>query len=613
MPLRGSLLACLLLAVLALPRALAAQEAWVQIEARPTEALARDRAAFWEARLGPLTGWRLGTGWHALALGPFTEDEAAAELARLRAAGSVPSDAFVADGRGFVSRFYQGTNDAAGAGSGDVAVEDAPDDAIGDLTVEDLAAALAGTDAAAPGTTYAPDGDAVTVDDPATADPGTTTQSDDTDDDTGALSDPRRPTQSLAEARRAERDLTRADRARLQRALAFAGVYDGRIDADFGPATRRAMSAWQRAQGFPDTGVLTARQRREALAAMDDAMADLALTRVDDSAAGVAIDMPGALIPTRRVAPPFVIFGDEGGMQVWLVSQPGGRARLAALYQVVQTLPELPADGPREMSRLSFRIEGTDDARFGAMQATTDGDTVKGFALVWPDGAGDAPTRDLVLRALEAGFAPTDGVLPDPADDMSAGMDLSAGLDAVPPLRTAAGVAVDDAGHVLTAAAAIEGCGRITLGAAGRAATVAATAPDLGVALLDAGRAVAAATAALSAASPAAGADVAVAGYPFDAALPRPALTWARMAGGGSLDVALRPGDAGGPVLTPDGAVAAVLTSPSDGGTAGAADLDGFLAGAGIAPARADGDSGLPPEELSRRAAAFTVPVTCWP
>jgi len=66
----------------------------------------------------------------------------------------------------------------------------------------------------------------------------------------------------LAEAEAVEDalDLSRDDRRRIQRALSILG-YDPRgIDGIFGPGTRGAVSAWQRANGYDDTSFLDADQ-----------------------------------------------------------------------------------------------------------------------------------------------------------------------------------------------------------------------------------------------------------------------------------------------------------------------------------------------------------------
>ncbi|SDY73290.1 peptidoglycan-binding protein [Citreimonas salinaria] len=62
--------------------------------------------------------------------------------------------------------------------------------------------------------------------------------------------------------RRAEEamELTREERREVQQNLSILG-YDTRgIDGIFGPGTRSAIEAWQRAEGYPATGLLTAQQ-----------------------------------------------------------------------------------------------------------------------------------------------------------------------------------------------------------------------------------------------------------------------------------------------------------------------------------------------------------------
>ena len=82
------------------------QQVWVQIEARPTlpQALARARA--YDNAVRNVTGYRLRTGWYAIALGPYSAPFAEAELARLRAERAIPPDSFIADGGEFVERFW---------------------------------------------------------------------------------------------------------------------------------------------------------------------------------------------------------------------------------------------------------------------------------------------------------------------------------------------------------------------------------------------------------------------------------------------------------------------------------------------------------------------------
>ena len=62
--------------------AMAQGTTWVQIEARPTEAEAEARAAAYSGRLDSVNGFRLSSGWYAIALGPFSRDEAEITIRR---------------------------------------------------------------------------------------------------------------------------------------------------------------------------------------------------------------------------------------------------------------------------------------------------------------------------------------------------------------------------------------------------------------------------------------------------------------------------------------------------------------------------------------------------
>lgn len=54
--------------------------------------------------------------------------------------------------------------------------------------------------------------------------------------------------------------LSAEDRRRIQRHLTLLGYNTRGVDGIFGPGTRNAISAWQQANGFPDTGYLDRRQ-----------------------------------------------------------------------------------------------------------------------------------------------------------------------------------------------------------------------------------------------------------------------------------------------------------------------------------------------------------------
>ena len=89
--------------------AIAQGTSWVQVEARPSEAQARERAEFYAGGLADVQGYRLASGWYAIALGPYSEAEAASVLAQLRASGRIPRDSFLANGAQFRAQFFAGT------------------------------------------------------------------------------------------------------------------------------------------------------------------------------------------------------------------------------------------------------------------------------------------------------------------------------------------------------------------------------------------------------------------------------------------------------------------------------------------------------------------------
>lgn len=191
-----------------------AQGAWVQVEAQPGLGRAEAAAARYAGRLPDVVGFRLGSSnWYAVALGPYSDAEAGSLRSQLRSSGAIPFDAFVSDGATYTEQFWP----QGGAAAAPVAADPAPQPPV----------------AASPPEQPAPEPQL------------------------------RQPDQSVAEARAAERALRRDERLLLQRHLKREGYYNGGLDGAFGPGTRSSMSAWQSANGYPATGVLTTGQRAE--------------------------------------------------------------------------------------------------------------------------------------------------------------------------------------------------------------------------------------------------------------------------------------------------------------------------------------------------------------
>ncbi|MBW6418184.1 serine protease [Celeribacter sp. PS-C1] len=573
-------------ASLFLSTALSAEQ-WIQIEAQPSLTEATEAAQGYANALPNVVGFNLPGRWHAIALGPYaTEAEAEAARLALRAQGRIPGDSYLTDGARFQAAFWP----------------------VG-VNVSTLAPIETPTDA--------PATDAVAEEVIETA------------------MEPIELDETPAEARASERALDRPAREALQTALHFAGVYNSGIDGAFGPGTRRAMSDWQTLQGYEPTGVLTTRQRAEVLAAYQDVVNSLGLRPVVDDVAGIAITLPTGVVEFSEYTPPFAKYGAKDGSdaQVLLISQTGDAATLGGLYEIMQTLEIVPMDGPRSRDQNSFSLTGTNAQITSHTEAKLVNGVVKGWTLIWPTPSNttDEKRHQMALEAMQASFAPTDGVLPDAYGEGAAqDIDLMAGLDIRRPEKAGSGFYVDDKGTVLTEADLVASCAKITLDET-YDATVTATAD--GMALLTPTEALAPLEIAkFDSQLPRLQSEVSVSGFAYEGRLGAPTLNYGLMAEhkglSGEEDI-LRlamttlPGEAGGPLLNSAGAVIGML-APSAALTQGrdlpadvafAYDMEkiaGFLSKNGVTMSASEAAAGASDSDLVTIGRDMTVLVSCW-
>ncbi|MDH2325505.1 serine protease [Cereibacter sp. SYSU M97828] len=83
-----------------------AQDAWVQIEARPTLEEGRERAETYAATLPDVSGFEMTSRWFVVALGPYPRDEARDLLGQLKDEGRIPADSYLTDGLTYRDRFW---------------------------------------------------------------------------------------------------------------------------------------------------------------------------------------------------------------------------------------------------------------------------------------------------------------------------------------------------------------------------------------------------------------------------------------------------------------------------------------------------------------------------
>lgn len=559
---------------------------WVQVEASPTLADGEAAVRRFAAVTDNVNGVRLRSGWYAVAIGPFSPTAGVDELQRLLRAGLVPRDSYIADGTEYVGQFWP-----IGANT---------------LAANPVAPAPAET------TTQAEAPAIVVIEPPVPSE------------------------ETRAEALQTERQLDRPARDALQIALQWFGFYRSTIDGAFGPGTRNAMAAWQEAQNYEATGVLTTNQRAELLDSYQGELDSVGLAVVRDDAAGIEMQLPLARVAFSRFEPPFVHYDntDGSGVRVLLISQEGTRATLHGLYDIMQTLEIVPLEGAREKRSNDFTLTGQSDTLHSYTYARLNDGLVKGFTVTWaPE---EAELMNKIARFMQDSFTPVgnsalDETLGQPSADQR--IDLMAGLEVRQPIRSRSGFFVDARGTILTTTEAVGQCARVTLGASSSLeADVIASDDALGLAVLRPRSAQAPINyAAFLDGTPRLRAEVAVAGYSFEGALGAPTLSFGTLedlrglAGEAELTrlaVAVQPGDSGGPVLDASGTVlGALLPSGGDSGrvlpegvnfAANADAITGLLSSAGVTARREQAIGVVDPADLTALAADMTVLVSCW-
>ncbi|EPX80070.1 serine protease [Litoreibacter arenae] len=543
-------------------------QSWVQVEALPDLRTAQERARAYGAELKDVNGFRLRSGWYALALGPYSETEAEAKLRQLRGAGIIPRDSYVSDNGPYTQQFWPI--------GGSVTQPPAPE-------------------AVAPQALPAP----VELD------------------------------ETPREARANEALLSRDQKKELQVALQWFGHYNAAIDGSFGRGTRNSMGEWQSRNGYDVTGILTTRQRKVLMDNYTGALAALGLGQVKESKAGLEITMPIGLVEFDKYEYPFVQYAekDGSGVQVLLISQAGDNDTLYGLYEIMQTLEIVPVEGERSRNRNSFTLTGQNDEIHSYSYARAEGGYVKGFTLVYPPAKATDMAR--VIEIMQDSLVVTEGALsPDLSDASAQSIDLLSGLDVRQPKLSRSGFYVDGRGHVLTTAQAVAACGRITLDGTYEANV---TATGNGLALLEPTTSLVPINyARLATTIGRLRAPVAVAGYSYEGALDAPTMTYGTLEdlkglGGEAelkrLDLEALLGDVGGPVMDMTGAVTGMLVDHYVTGKAlpasvrfalKSSELATFLSENGMVAAASDSTTQLDPEDLAVLGSDMTVLVGCW-
>ena len=495
---------------------------WIQIEAQPERAAALQSMENYSTDFDNVLGFDIGAGWFGIALGPYQAGTADGVLQNLRQAGVIPRSSFITTGKSYRRQIYLTP-----------ATQADPVPSVAEFAI------LVPT----PPAPAVPE-----LQDPVTASLSTAEQ--------------------RVQAFETEQAMTLAEKKYLQRALKWAGFYESAIDGLYGRGTRGAMARWQISKVYEDTGVLTATQRVELIADYQTLLAGLGFTKVTEPQAGISIQLPRALLGAAQYDAPFVRFQATTGRiaQVILISQTGDSARIKALYDVLQTLNILPKDGPRALNKSGFTIEGFDTERHTTGFARLHNGEIKGAILVWP--MGDNARRQRVEDELFSSFTVLSGALPD-APLFRSGLlptDLLGGLALRKPTFTQSGVFLNGEGNVLTAAQDFASCDMVELG---DGTTLRVLAQNEQLAILEPEQEASPMFVPQFQTGPQrAPQHISVGGYAYGGKLGAPTLTLGLLQDlknleGDSdiarLEIKTLPGDIGGPVYSPTGAVIGIL------------------------------------------------------
>ncbi len=571
-----------LLAVLGFSRMAMAQDVWLQIEAQPSLSEAEARARVYAAEFPNVVGFQIAQGWYGIALGPYSPEAAAGALSDLRRNGAIPGDSFITDGSTHRQQFWP----------------------VGSIAGQPQATPV----------------------DPAIVDPAS--------EPAAAVVAVMPAEETLRDAKASEAALDADGRKALQTAMAWYGFYEGGIDGAFGPGTRNSMAAWQEANGFEPTGVLTTKQRTALVGNYQADQAEFGFASVSEPEAGIEITLPLALVQFDHYEPPFVHYVEKAGsgLKVILISEPGNQDSLSGLYDILQTLEVVPAEGERNKTEKSFTINAISATVQSYAYAEAKNGMIKGFLVVW--NPADSERMSRILPALQSSFRGVGDKALDPGlvpMDAATRSGLMAGMEVKLPKLSRSGFFVDAKGTVATTIEAVAQCGRVTIDHATEAQVVTQD-QTTGLAILQPLTPLAPQAFARFAAGPVRlGSEVAVAGYSYEDKLPAPVLTFGTLeeekglngeAGLSRLAAPVLPGDAGGPVLDGTGAVLGMLLPAAVKGAkllpdgvafaAQAGVIGQALTAAGVTPTTATSADLATPDALNAAGLGMTVLVSCW-
>lgn len=581
---------------------IAQETVWIQLESQNSLRDTKERAQAYAQTLPETKAFLTTTGWYAIVVGPLSPAEANGLITRLKIQQQIPAEAFIANGRTFISQLWPlAASTETQPATGVVVVTDPTPEPEPEPTPEPEAE-----------TAIAP------VETPAVEEPP------------ALIEDP-----DIKATRALERTWTRQQKMDYQVLMAWTGDYKFAIDGSYGPGTRGAIKKFQEREGYEPTGYLTEAQVALLQKRYDDSIAFLGMETTQNLDAGIEIPMPKNLVEFERFEPPFIHFKPRGAddVRVILISQEGNRDTLISLYDIMETFDYIPAEGYRVQKRDWFVLSGHNDEIVSYTYAKTEKGKVKGFTLVWTPDL-EAKIKPLAT-AMYKDFKPLHDYVLDETIGYGQGedepVDLTTGIDTPQPDRSATGFFINGDGAILTHVSNIKGCQRVTIGDDQVELELIAQNRNIGLAALRPKVEILPQSYALfSDETPELGAEIMVAGFSFPDVMEVATLNYGTltdtngMLGNTSLirvSAFLEKGDVGGPVLDDRGAVIGMQLQR--GGAAESlpeyvnfalksSQIIDLLDRHGLVYGKTTAIESIHAEDMAYMAGDFTVKVSCW-
>lgn len=408
-----------------------AQEAVIRLEAKRAPEAVAQAARDWAGRFDGVVTLPLEGGWTGIAIGPLPADRAGPLLEQLKAAGKVPQDAFVSQPAAGTVLTPVGDGAVAPATVTEPAAPPPPGwflrlESFQTRPAAEAALARVRADLPQAGLWALPDGWFAVALGPVTreaADAWLPILSQAGVIPKDAVVNPAADLGTAIEAGAAP-DLPAPDAPQplppldqVQRALRWAGHYDGAIDGKDGPRTQaaiRAEIATARASTDPGTALRRLEERRAAWSRAQG------LAPLVDAATGLRVTAPMRALTFDRAERALSIYGpkDGSGAALILFSQPGGQQELLDLAGLVTALGWVPSP-ERAVSRDHVSLRGANAAHAATAEGWVRDGRAEGYVLIWPASDAETATRlaaelsdSLTRHAPGANEAPQPPALP---------------------------------------------------------------------------------------------------------------------------------------------------------------------------------------------------------